>query len=971
MATDKDLTRWNRAGLSRFDYVDANAATMLEALRSELNEQFPAWEVAQADLLADESAAQSKQRLESLYAADPDDMLWQLNRQFARACHVLMGHIDAYANEAYLGTATQWENVRRLVALLDYAPQPPASAYTPLVLHAKTDTTGTLSKGFQVKNVPQDGSTPVIFETLEDIELDSQLNLLRASGYGRNPQTLSGHTLVLEGKVEQLKTGDPLVLEDERSNTIKAYLIQGVLETESQTTVTVTPSLPDSFVAGYTKVYVEPGERLAPIGPQTTGAEIGRALQLTGDTGDLEEGEVVVIESPARKPYYQYIKRVEDCRLVFEQPMGELTIEHATVSRPVEVAVAQHGKRETSNGAVLSTVYLPGDWTRLKGEWVADKRLVNSVKCLPLYYVFHAKYVPAGVTALEDDDKEGYTALTLSWHKDRDRVEGNTDLSIKNAQTLLVPPATPGPWRADTFLQKSNDGHLPDELITEQGKKSAAGDLAVLVQGSQMAWCRLGQVDVDLDHEESTLKADTGWFDRGGGPFFLGRSLVHAHFKQSVRLLNWQQNDTAISGNLIPVSTVPDTLGEDRVVVVQTDSGAIKSRISAIHASGDNYQLELEDAIPQDATHGNLAINANVATIGHGESRGQRVLGSGDATRSHQTFVLEVNDVSFVPDASQASGVRADLTLQVAGQVWEQVANLKDSASADTHYAVHMTEDGYVKLLFGDGSHGRRLPTGTNNLKVSYRQGVGTGGNLDPGNLTKPVKPHRLVERLEQPVASSGGAAMEDVETLRTSAPATLLTLERAVSLKDFALLARSHSSVWQARAFQLQPGYCQHERVEVVVALADGAPLLPDLQTNLTEFIHSHAVPGANVSVEDYEPVVISIQVLVRLDYEAFDKEEVQAAVKSALEEKFSLKYRRLGQSLYRGEIYKVVESVTGVENSTCEIGLPAQSLTRQPNVVKGSDGVIRVIAPTDRQCVHLAISAPQVSVYTEEFSL
>jgi hypothetical protein len=964
---DLDLTRWNRAGLSRFDYLDANAATLLEELRAGLNEHFPGWDAAKASLPADEGEAQAKLRLEALYAADPDDMLWQLNRQFARACHVLAGHIDAYANEAYLGTATQWENVRRLVALLDYAPQPPASAYTSLVIHAKEGASGLLDKGFQVKNAPQDGSKPVIFETLEELELNSDLNLLRASGYGRNPQALSGRTLVLEGKVKRLKTGEPLVLEDERNGNIQAYLIQGVLEKEDRTIVTVTPSLSSDFVAGYTRVHAEPGEKLPPIGPQTTGAEIGRALQLTGSTGDLEVGEVVVVGSPGKKPYFQRLKRVQETRLVFEQPMGDLTIEHAIVSRPVEAPVAQHGKRETESGAVLSTVYLAGDWTRLAGEWVADQRKVGSAKQLPMYYVFHAKYVPVGATDLEEDDKEGYTALTLKWHKDEDRVEGDQDLSIKNAQTLLVPPASPGPWRADTFLQKSNAGHLANDLVTEQGKKTAAGDYAVLVQGSQMAWCELEQVDVDLDYEEFSLRAKGAWQDRGGGPFFLTRSRLHAHFKQAVHLLGWEQNDTPISGNQVPVNSLPDALGEERVLVIQTDGSAIKTKVKALYSG----VLELEDDLPADATHGNLEINANVVSIGHGENRPQRVLGSGDTTRSHQSFVLEVEEVSFVPDATQSSGVRADLELKVAGQVWEQVANLKDSGPADDHFALRMTEDGYVRLLFGDGSHGRRLPTGTNNLRVGFRQGVGGAGNLDPGSLIKPVKPHRLLEGLEQPIASSGGAAMEDLTSLRTSAPATLLTLERAVSLEDFSLLARSHSSVWQARAFQLQPGRRQRERVEVVVALAEGTPLLPELQTNLVDFIHDHAVPGASVTVNAYEPVEVSFQVVVRLDYSAFDKELVQAEVKAALEENFSLKRRRLGQPLYRGELYKIVEGVTGVANSTCEIGLPAQSLLEQPKVVTGSDGIIRVIAPADRQCVHLSIKSPKISVFTEEFSL
>lgn len=36
----KDLTRWNRAGLTRFDYIDGDAAIWLEELRLALIGQF-------------------------------------------------------------------------------------------------------------------------------------------------------------------------------------------------------------------------------------------------------------------------------------------------------------------------------------------------------------------------------------------------------------------------------------------------------------------------------------------------------------------------------------------------------------------------------------------------------------------------------------------------------------------------------------------------------------------------------------------------------------------------------------------------------------------------------------------------------------------------------------------------------------------------------------------------------------------
>src|SRR6185436_19616846 len=47
------------------------------------------------------------------------DPAWQITRATARAVHVLGEYLDAYANEGFLRTATQWDNVRRLVETLD------------------------------------------------------------------------------------------------------------------------------------------------------------------------------------------------------------------------------------------------------------------------------------------------------------------------------------------------------------------------------------------------------------------------------------------------------------------------------------------------------------------------------------------------------------------------------------------------------------------------------------------------------------------------------------------------------------------------------------------------------------------------------------------------------------------------------------------------------------------------------------
>ena len=205
MTGRSDITRWNRAGLRRFQYVDANAATYLEEVRVRLADRFPLWQAIQRTSTEVEQYRRPR-------SAVPD-WGWEIARSLARACHVLGDHVDAFANESYLATATQWESLRRLAALVDYHPAPPASAFTNLVLVAKPGASGTVPPGFAVS-----AATPgaqVTFETMEELAIDSALNELRPQGFDRNPEVLTGDTLELDGQVDGLALGEPVVIESE------------------------------------------------------------------------------------------------------------------------------------------------------------------------------------------------------------------------------------------------------------------------------------------------------------------------------------------------------------------------------------------------------------------------------------------------------------------------------------------------------------------------------------------------------------------------------------------------------------------------------------------------------------------------------------------------------------------------------------------------------------------------------------
>jgi hypothetical protein len=967
-----DLTRWNRAGLSRFDYLDGNAAVFLERLRAGLAARFPAWTQAQTSIPGDETEEAKKSRLEALYAQDPDDMLWQLTRQFARACHVLGRHVDAYANESTLGTASQWENLRRLVALLDYAPLPPASASAPLALFLKEGKAGTVNAGLQVKHSPASGA-PLIFETLADLDADAAYNTLYARDHLRNPQALSGTVLVVGEKLDKLKSGEPLLLEDERDGRLSSHLVHGILLGEDSTTVTLSPAIPAGFVKGYTLLHTGPKEKLKPLGPATGGVErVGHSLQLAVPSSDLAAGDIVVIRSPDDKPYYRRVKTVHEDRLVFYRDIGQLTLNGATVARPISVPLATLAKpplRRTTagkddpdgliKGTVIDVVFAAGDWSRLQGQWLARIHKVGGCEYLPTYECIAAKYVPVGTDpeAVEDDERPGYTALTLTWHGDTDGVPGDNDFKLKNPQTLLAPPPTAGPWTVDSFLNKSEDGHLVRELVTGQCKQTAAGDLAAVVKGAQMAWARLGTVALDAEHEEATLAADPHWQDRGGGPFFLSRTRVYSHFVKQARVVGWQDNSTPLNttplkvkGAEVTLERLPAGMKMGRTLLVSNGATTLETTLADQKTAPP--WIKLADALPTGTTAGNLKIYANVVYAGHGESRPQRVLGSGDGTRSSQHFALEVSDLSFVADAAMSAGVRAAVEVAVAGETWTQVSTLKDSGPTDAHYQARIDQDGNADIQFGDGRHGRRLPSGGNNLRVGFRQGSGAVGNLAPGSLAKLMKPHPLLEALAQPIASSGGGDRESNADLRENAPATLLALDRAVSLEDFSQLARGHASVWQARAFRLPPGLGQRERLEVVVMAAGGGKASTALKAELQAFLLARAQPGMAIAISDYTPLKFRLSVTVRVRTDVFDAQTVKDAVLEALEAAFMEPARHLGQALYRGEVYQVVDAVAGVANSDCAVVLDTDTEAALAKVVQ-SGGEIMLAQPAPGQCL------------------
>ena len=495
-------------------------------------------------------------------------------------------------------------------------------------------------------------------------------------------------------------------------------------------------------------------------------------------------------------------------------------------------------------------------------------------------------------------------------------IDGGIPNGTAAPPRLLVPATGDSPWTIDRpFVVKASD-----EITTTLPRTTVGGDFVVAITDSSLAWGAVSSITRDEPARQASIAPVSPW-QRTSGDLLLGATTVFGHFTKQLRLASWNSNPTLISGSDIPLDLPAETasLTVGRKLVVYRSDAADRGYLTAVSAAtGDT--LRLRDGIPDGAgfTRENLRIAGNVALASHGERQDENVLGSGDATLSGQRFVLAQQAVSFVPDPKQPRGVRADIDVVVDGRIWQQVGTLRDVGPADSVYTVKITEDGTLELEFGDGQTGRRLPTGSNNVRVRARVGVGLAGNLPAGTLTKIAKPHPLVSAVQQPLPAVGGNDRETADSLRKTAPTTLLTLERCVSPADFASLAAAHASIWQARAFVRPSLGTRAHRVEVVVVAADGAEL-GELAQTLATFLQSHALPNVEVTVSRFVPLPVTLAVTVEIDLAAFEPAVVLRAVRAALYDALSLRRRQLGQPVFLGDIYAVVENVPGVSTSRC----------------------------------------------------
>jgi predicted phage baseplate assembly protein len=296
--------------------------------------------------------------------------------------------------------------------------------------------------------------------------------------------------------------------------------------------------------------------------------------------------------------------------------------------------------------------------------------------------------------------------------------------------------------------------------------------------------------------------------------------------------------------------------------------------------------------------------------VSRGKTVVNEILGSGDATKAGQEFVLKNSPLTYLLSPSSISGQNyaSTLTVRVDGVAWQEVASFYGQPPDSRVFVTREDENNQTHVMFGDGVNGARLPSGSNNVIATYRFGSGADSPV-AGALSVIMKPQPNLKAIHNPVAVGGGADPDPPGQIRRYAPQSVLTFGRAISADDYESIAAQAPGVARARAYFAFDA--AQQRALVTIYAGDNAAAVTAAQTALA----LAGDPNRPVAVKLAHAVPIQLYLTVLVDPE-YDPAAVACGVSAALLDPQSGLFGaslRIGQTIYDSQIHQACLAVPG----------------------------------------------------------
>jgi predicted phage baseplate assembly protein len=263
-----------------------------------------------------------------------------------------------------------------------------------------------------------------------------------------------------------------------------------------------------------------------------------------------------------------------------------------------------------------------------------------------------------------------------------------------------------------------------------------------------------------------------------------------------------------------------------------------------------------------------------------------------------------------------SGGARAEAELRVSGVLWKPVRDLLDAKPNDRVYTLTLDPEGTATYGFGNGIMGAMPQSGTDNITVTYRSGLGLAGRVKAGQLNILMSRPLGLEEVSNPLASEGGADPETLDNLRENVPLSCRTIDRVVSLSDFADYARAYAGVAKSRAEWVKfPGAAKSG---VVVTIADEkggeVPDTSKLYKDLLASLTGDGIPYTRFRLRSFRPRYFRMAAKIKA-LEGYVEEDVLEDVEAALREEYVFEARSFAAPVFASEVITTMQNVEGVE--------------------------------------------------------
>lgn len=822
--------------------------------------------------------------LAALRARTADDPTIALLDAWAVVLDVLSFYQERIADEGFLGTATEDRSVRELADTVGYRPSPGLSASC-LLAFTLEDGAGapasvTLNAGLAVQSLPGPGELPQTFETESTAPARPEWNALRAvTAAAAQPAATE---LYLPSVATDIRPGDGLLFLGPTWEPGKV----GSTDWALRFVDTVTP-LPGGGptrvtwsdpISGDLRVYAM-RQRAAVFGHNAPDframpADIQEAYQLAASMSDT---------TATSKDTDQAAKQTDQKAAAKRGAFGD-----EWPSNRFRVVVPG-----TSSSVDLDAVYpaaTQDSWAVLVRPGVAEQSPVVAQPCW-IAGVHTGSRTDFTLTAK-------VTRLRLD-HPGIDATFGgnvrDTVVLIGAQRLVLAPVPVTAPVQDRTIALASPPAPLPVAL-TAGRTVIATGRRARLAVADDVLTLTLspaaGGVAVPL--RPGDVLTVTG---PGGSPGADGTR------EWPVLAPDGTAGTVRGTGAQLPAVPAPDT------DVTVAEAALVADPVSTM-------EVTLVAPLTNAYDRNSFRLLANVVVASHGETRSQ-VLGSGDAGTGLQSFVLAIPPdprtgrapLSYLR-STVPGGAVSTLDVTVAGVRWREVSSLFGVGPHEQVYVVRTDPDGRIRVQFGDGSTGARLPSGTNNVSATYRVGTGRPGMVGANQITLLIARPLGVRSVTNPLGTSLAADPESADEMRRGIPRTALTLDRVVSLVDYAEAARSFAGISKAQARSAWEG--ETRVVQITVAGVGGLAIDDDTRKSLVDSLAT-GDPFQRLRVHSYTPVRVGVTAVVAAA-PGWVGGPVRTAIEATLRDTFSIDRRDFGQPLGAGEIEAAIQGVPGV---------------------------------------------------------